>query len=79
MPPKSRPKVDKLSLPVAVMNTLQELVAAAVCFGAVSHSTYTDPRKTTLLREAEDRLRKAAVGYHSVVVGRTVAKSDEKV
>jgi hypothetical protein len=77
MPPSPPLKASELA--TAVSSTLQELVAAAVCFGAVSHPTYKDPRKVTLLKEAEARLRKAAVGYHGVVVGRTVVKSEETV
>lgn len=65
------PKKEELSLEV-VQSTLQELIAAALSFAAVSHPTYTVPRKRARVKQVEARLRKAAKAYHSVVVGRSV-------
>lgn len=59
----------------AVKEVLEELVAAAACYGAVMHPEYRDDRKTLLQHQALARLKRAATSYHTVVVERTIPRT----
>lgn len=46
---------------------IQELVAAAACYGAVHHKLYSDKRVKLIRKRALARVLKASKDYHGVL------------
>lgn len=69
-----KPNKTKLKTEIKdkISETLQELVAAAASYGAVSHELYTDARVKDLRDRALKRLTDSAKEYHETLTAAMV-------
>jgi hypothetical protein len=59
----------------SVEETLRELTAAAMCYGAVTSPAYKVPKKRGVVIDHHKRLVRAAKKFHEVAVAQTVLAS----